>query len=469
MGVVSRALAAVGIKAVGREGQYRDGPWQLPLTGGWLSQDVGQYWNWWQMGNDPQGGGGSAIVEACVSAYAQTIAMCQGSHKRTLANGGTEIVTSSALSRILRVPNGYQTASDFKLNTLRSLLFTGNSYAIAERNNRFEVSALHLMPPRDCTVMVDPKSREVFYQVANVDFLPPELTLPGGRVFFPARDVLHIKLNALEDALIGRSPLCAAAAELAARNAMTTQMANFFTNMSRPSGVLRTDAALTAEQVKQLRERWNDQSRGLNAGGVPILTNGLQWQPLSVSAQDAQVVEALKLTNRDIATVFRVPLAIVNDMTGANYSNTEAMMGFWLASGLGFHVNHVEEAFDKFFGLPADEFTELDTSVLLRSNFKDRIEGLAKGVQGGIYAPNEARALEGLKAAKDGGEPRVQQQVVPLSAWSQAPPATPAPAAPPAPGAANGDGEDPPPEKIDEELIAMVSRDAARSVFRHAA
>jgi hypothetical protein len=69
----------------------------------------------------------------------------------------------------------------------------------------------------------------------------------------------------------------------------------------------------------------------------------------------------------------------------------------------------------------------------LRSAQKDRIEALARGVQGGIFSPNEARALEDLPAAEDGDEPRVQQQVVPLSAWSQTPPATPAPDAPPAP------------------------------------
>ena len=81
----------------------------------------------------------------------------------------------------------------------------------------------------------------------------------------------------------------------------------------------------------------------------------------------------------------------------------------------------------------------------MRSAFKDRIDGLARAVQGGIYSPNEARALESLSAAEDGDEPRVQQQVVPLSAWDKQPPA-------PAGGngggktgngAADGDGADP--------------------------
>jgi hypothetical protein len=58
-------------------------------------------------------------------------------------------------------------------------------------------------------------------------------------------------------------------------------------------------------------------------------------------------------------------------------------------------------------------------------------------VQGGIYSPNEARNLEDLDTVKDGDEPRLQQQVVPLSAASAIQPSAHGPkipAAPPAEG-----------------------------------
>jgi phage portal protein BeeE len=54
-----------------------------------------------------------------------------------------------------------------------------------------------------------------------------------------------------------------------------------------------------------------------------------------------------------------------------------------------------------------DEYVEFDTAALLRSAFKDRIEGLTRGVQGGILAPNEARNSEGYDAVEFGDEPRV--------------------------------------------------------------
>jgi hypothetical protein len=132
---------------------------------------------------------------------------------------------------------------------------------------------------------------------------------------------------------------------------------------------------------------------------------------------------------------FRVPPQIVGLPAVGARGNTETMMRQWVATGLGFCLNHVEEAFDQAFGLEGqpDEYVEFSTTSLLRSDFKDRIEGLARGVQGGIYSPNEARNAEDLDSVKFGDEPRVQQQVVPLSAAGKIPASPAAPPQPPAP------------------------------------
>ena len=71
----------------------------------------------------------------------------------------------------------------------------------------------------------------------------------------------------------------------------------------------------------------------------------------------------------------------------------------------------------------------IDTDALLRTDFKTRIEALARGVQTGIFSPNEARRREGLPAVANGDEPRVQQQQVGLS-WGGFDFQPPAPQAP---------------------------------------
>jgi HK97 family phage portal protein len=437
------------LRALGSEGQPRPGPWQLPITGGWLPANVGDKMNWWQCGYDPVGGSNSAIVEACISAYAETVAMCPGDHWRQTDDGGRDQVSTSALSRILRKPNDYDSISDFMLNATRSLYMYGNAYALALRNNRFEVSELHLMDARQSRPEIA-QTGDIFYRLSGNDII--NRRIQSSQLVVPARDVLHIRLATDRDSLIGVSPLQSVAMDMMTSGAINNQQIQFYTNQARPSFILTTDMVIDKDQVDQLRDRWNEQARGLNAGGTPILTAGLKPVPISTTPLDSQLADMMKLSDQHIALAFRIPLQILGiSGAGGQYSSTELLMQAWIASGLGFCLNHIEEAIGLFFGLEGVpwEYVEFDTSALLRSSFKERIESLARAVQGGIMAPNEARAKEDYGAVPFGDEPRVQQQVVPLSAAGKIPAAPGAPPAPPAPS-----GDEPPPPDAAEEVPA---------------
>jgi len=194
-----------------------------------------------------------------------------------------------------------------------------------------------------------------------------------------------------------------------------------------------------------LRAWWDEMTQGDNAGRTPILTAGLKAHPITTSAVDAQLAELLKMSDQDIALALRIPLQILG-LGGNTYASTELLMQSWIASGLGFTLNHIEEAFGQLFGLRGvpDEYLELDTRALLRSAYRERIEALARGVISGIYSPDEARAEEDLAAVPNGyGEmPRVQQQVVPLSYGADLQPPSPQAAAPaPQPADSSPDSE----------------------------
>ena len=434
------------------EGDPHGGPWQLPVTGGWLSAEAGQYWNWWQMGFDPIfGTGRSAIVEACVAAYSQTVAMCPGDHWRASSKGGRKRITNSALARILRYPNDYQSISDFMLNLTRSLYEEGNAYALALRNSRFEVDELHLMNPTQCKPMVA-ETGDVFYQLYGNDVIQRRLGISEQQLIVPMRDVLHIRLNVgrqYPTPLVGLSPLQAVMDDIGVGSAIAKQQIQFYMNEARPSAVLSTDLILDKDQVAHLRDRWNEQAAGLKKGGTPILTAGLKVQPWAIGGKDSSIADVLKLSKENIALAYRIPLQMLG-LGGPTYASTEALMQGWIAMGLGFAVNHIEEAFGQLFqldGQPA-EYVEFDTGALLRSNEKDRIESLTKAVVGGIYSPNEARNQEGLDDVEFGDEPRVQQQVVPLSAAGKIPPAPGPQAVPPA--APPAEPKPPPPKGIDD-------------------
>jgi HK97 family phage portal protein len=444
------------------EGEAHAGPWFLPVSGGWLPADVGDSWNWWQNGYNVVGASSqSAMVEACVSAYAQTVATCPGDHWRLNDKGGRERVKTSALSRLLRHPNDYQSISDFMLNATRALYLHGNAYALGLRNSRYEIDELHLMDP----LLSYPRlgnNGEIFYQLFGNQVI--EKRLGGEPLIVPQRDVLHIRLHTVKNRwpvpLIGESPILAAYSDIGVNAAIGQQQLRYYLNEARPSAVLSTDLTLDKDQLQALRDRWNEQAKGLHQGGTPILTAGLKVQPWAVSGRDASTAEMMKLSNEHIALAFRIPLQILG-LGGSTFSSTELLMQSWKSSGLGFALNHIEESIGLLFDLKGqpDEYVEFDTDALLRSAMKDRIEALAQGVQGGIFAPNEARNLEGFDRVEFGDEPRVQQQVVPLSQVGKipaAPAAPPPPAAPPAPAK--------PPQKANRDDIARE----VRSLFANA-
>lgn len=412
------------------EGEVRPGPYFL--SGGWLSAKAGRYVNWWQKGYSlTPYGESAAMVEACVSAYAQTVAMCPGAHWRVLSSGGRERVENSALTRILRKPNDYQSISDFMLNLTRNLYLDGEAFALCVQNGRGEIDELHLM--KYGAPFVAAADGSIFYRLAGNDVAEYRFNMAAP---VPARNVLHVRLHTPRHPLKGESPILSTTLDRALAGAALNQQVAFFLNEARPSFTLETDQQLTKDQIAELRARWNEQTQGENAGGTPILAWGLKAKNQGSSARDAQLAELLKMSDQNVALAFRVPLQVFG-IGGNTFSSTELLMQSWIASGLGFCLNHIEEAFGQIFGLKGqpDEYLEFDTRALLRSAFRERIEGLVRGVIGGVFSPDEARKEVELPAVPGGhgSMPRVQQQVVPLSYGTSlkapepgAPPATPA-------------------------------------------
>lgn len=405
------------------EGAYRPGPY--PLNEGWLSATAGRYLNWWQMGYSlAPGGEASAMVEACVSAYAQTVAMCPGDHWIKLDNGGRERVAGSALSRIIRSPNDYQSISDFLLNLTRRLYSQGEAFALAVRNARGEIAELHLMRHGSATIGED---GSVFYSLWGNEVVERRFDLS---FMIPARDVLHVRLHTPMHVLKGVSPILSTTLDQALAGAALNQQITFYLNEAKPSFMLETDEKLSRDQVALLRQLWNDQTRGEATGGTPILTAGLKAKPVATAPKDSQLAEMLQMGDQKVALAFRIPLQILG-VGGTPFASTEALMSSWKASGLGFALNHIEEAFGQLFRLRGypDEYLELNTNALMRSSFKEMLDALTSGTHR-VMTPNEARRHLDLPALAGGEEILVQQQDIPLSMAGKA---LDKPAAPEAP------------------------------------
>ncbi|SCK49082.1 phage portal protein, HK97 family [Variovorax sp. HW608] len=381
---------------------------------------------------------------AAVMANAAAVAQCWPRHLReTGAAAEFARVTTSPAFRIFRKPNAYETWPVFMLNLVAAMQFDGTGYAIALRDDKGAITSLHRVPTGGAAPFISPVDGSVYYSIGHNE-LTPDFTgsIEGLAYVVAARDVMALRQYCPRHPLRGESPATAAALAMGINVALSRSQAVFFSRMSRPSGVLVSDQQLTAVQITRARENWESQATLLAQGGVPVLGNGMKWIPMTITSEDSQLIEAQRLSIEDIARVYRVPLPVIGDLTHATLTNVESLISFWLSTGLGSLLELVERAFDEMFGFDnVTEYCDFDTTALLRTDFAGRIEALCKGIQGGLYKPDEARAREGLGRVPGGDTVYVQQQMVPLGTTGQSTTPIAAPPSPAEPAANDGPGD----------------------------
>jgi len=443
----------------------------------WVS--LGEAFKWdryyWQKGLDRVQSidvSANTAAYSCVNILSQEMASLQIGHWRTNERGAREQVTTSAAHRVLNNPNEYQTRSDFFLYLTRGLLFNGAAYALAERNARAEIDTLHPLPPKSTTPVVDPDTGAIFYDVGDFGD-----GLFAGGVRTPARNVLALRINCRRHPLVGETPIQAYAASALTGSMIQTHSAQFFQNMGRPSGVIQMDTNLKPLQPTQrdkLASDWDKRTAEENIGKTPIMPPGYKWQAVTMSAVDAEIIDTYRMTVRDMAMAYRVPLYMLGDLEKATFRNTEQMFRTFYQSSLRFYLEHVEAALNRLFAFDGvREYVEFDIEGgLMRAELDTRMEAYAKGIQGGIFKPNEVRLREALPPVSGGDSVYVQQQMVPLEVAAKGPPAPappPAPAAPPAEDAGDAPTDEAAAEDAKALAAFVLERAARRAEERKAA
>ena len=380
-----------------------------------------------------------SAVYACVSIISGDIAKLPLRIMRALPKGGREPHPKHPLDAVLWTPNHYQTRIDFIQQVMVSTLLAGNAYIYLERDARGVVAAMYCLDPRRVTVLVA-DSGDVFYQVAR-DKLAG-MGADSGIITFPASEIIHHRLMCTEHPLVGVTPLYSAGTSASVGARILMNSGAFFGNQSRPSGILSAPGRIAVETAKALKEQWEQNFSKGNVGRVAVMGDGLKWEPLVMSAIDAQLIDQLRWSVEDVARAFRVPVFLLGDLSKVTYRNSEQMARHYYSGCLQYHIEALEARFDNAFRLSSEVFIEFDLDPLLRTEMDVRFEAHKTAIQSGFKTINEVRATEGDAPLKGGDEPLVQIQYVPLSQLGKA--ATKAPGSPSAAGGINAGtaGED---------------------------
>lgn len=321
---------------------------------------------------------------------------------------------NSAWSPVLRKPNGFQTAQQFREFWMLSKLIDGNTYVLMQRDNRNVVVAMYVLDPCRVTPMVS-ESGSVFYQLnyptAN-NLLPANY--PAKQITLPASEIIHDRINPFHHPLIGVPPLCAAALAAGKNLKILRNSSIFFENGASPGGLVTAPAGMSDDDAKAIKDYWNTNFQGDNAGKVAVIGADLKFTPFAFKAADSQLVEQMRYSDEQICQPFGVPPFKIGIGSIPAGLGVDAINLLYHEDALSGHIESMETLLDEALALPSDWGIWLDTDPLFRMDVGKQADVETKLVGGKIKTPDEARQRFGLAPTGGGDTIWAQAQDYPL-------------------------------------------------------
>ena len=345
-------------------------------------------------------------VYSCVRILSEAIAGLPLHVYRYNNTGGKEKDLTHPLYRLLHdEPNPEMTSFVFRETLMSHLLLWGNAYAQVIRNARGEVVALYPLMPNKMKVDRDANG-QLYYSYQRSQEDTPAIGKASQIILSPS-DVLHIPGLGF-DGLVGYSPIAMAKNAIGLAIATEEYGAKFFANGAAPGGVLEHPG--TIKDPQRVKESWNAAYQGSsNAHRVAVLEEGMKYQAIGISPEQAQFLETRKFQINEIARIFRVPPHMLADLEKSSFSNIEQQSLEFVKYTLDPWCVRWEQSMSRVLlseSEKAQEFIKFNVDGLLRGDYASRMTGYATARQNGWMSANDIRELENLDRipAEQGGD-----------------------------------------------------------------
>jgi len=257
----------------------------------------------------------------------------------------------------------------------------------------------------------------------------------GGR-YYHQYEVIHFKGPAKPGDLRGMGVLENHFATLDRSRKLDRQASDVDAN-AVPTGLLKSlNPDLTQAEATALKDAWRTAQATRT---VAVLNPSTEFEPISWSPTDAQLLEARQYTLTEWANIFGIDSSFLGgDSPKGTYANLEEKGLDLLRYGRpGEMVVEFEQTLT--MQLPRGQYVKANMDFTLRPSTQTRYETHAIGIAGGFLTPDEARELEDR-------DPLTEQQRAQIQAANAKAPAGPAgqqssaPVMPQSPGEVAGRG-----------------------------
>lgn len=331
----------------------------------------------------------------------------------------------TSMTHVLRVrPNPIMTPTTFWCSVELNCQHWGNSYVWIRREfvrkkvgGEVNTHDIWILPTKDVTVIMDDSG--VFGAKGNLYYRYVDAKT-GEMYVFPQRDIMHFKTWYTFDGIMGEPVRNIIGGTVDGAHASQEFMNKLYEQGLTASMAMQYAGDLNETLIKQLQKKFEKYMTGTkNAGKIVPVPIGMQLTPLKMTLTDAQFFELRKYSALQIAGAFGIKPNQINNYEKSSYANSETQQIAFLVDTMLFRMKMYEEEINEKCLTPQEmkqgyryKFNE---KVILRTDSKTQMENLTKGVNNGIYKPDEAREYLDLPSEEGGDRLYMNGNYIPIT------------------------------------------------------
>jgi HK97 family phage portal protein len=286
---------------------------------------------------------------------------------------------------LVNKPNYLDSRRDFLFQTVASLALDGNAFWLKQYGTNGQVNNLTIVPANSVTVRLDEQGRKWYdYQVTN-----------GTNVQSTMTDIQHLKLFSRAGYLRGLGPIDSCNKDISAALDLRNYAATWFSQSGIPTGILKTDKPIGAEDANEITERWHTKQAERK---VAVLGQGFEWQTVQLNPKDAMFTDVQIQQVQAIARLFGVPARLL--LTGVDgssdtYTNLQDENQVFYRHTLMAYTDAISDALSEC--LPRGTRSEFNFEGLFRADMANRFTMWETAIRAGFMTVEEVRVKEGLQ------------------------------------------------------------------------
>ena len=297
------------------------------------------------------------------------------------------------------------TPFQYKKAAIEWLLFYGNSY-----------TWMPPIGPRQLLILPANRTYPVFDFDGNLWY---RHTFSNGQpVYIPAVEILHLLMNPDETGFMGRGVISFARETFGRQLSAYKAQSKFYAQGMLPAAYMQMGGDLNAEARKKVRMSYEEQMAGAeNAYRLAVFDNKItKFEPIHIQLKDAQFLESIDATDRDICNFFGLSEHMLNRGKEAYNSNEQKYIEYLQGTLDSFLVPWEEAARIRWLSRQeqGSMYFRFVREALLRMDSKARADAMATRIQNGMMTPNEAREKDDMSAYPDGDRYYMAGNILPI-------------------------------------------------------